>query len=97
MDSLMDRVVRRHPEAGLQRFGGRLMAVTPDDKLHSFEDEAGASEVGERIVDLADGKRTVREIVRVLCDEFEVDEGTCERDTASFVRLLVERKVLVLD
>ena len=93
----MERVVRRHPEAGLQKFSGRLMAVTPDDKLHSFEDDAGASEVGERIVELADGQRTVEDIVRVLCDEFEVDQKTCESDTTAFVQLLVERKVLVLD
>lgn len=93
----MDRVVRRHPDAGLQRFGGRLMAVTPDDKLHSFEDDAGASEVGARIVELSDGRRTVREIVRVLCEEFEVDEDACARDTAAFVIRLTDRKVLVLD
>lgn len=97
MGTLMDRVVRRHPEAGLQKFGGRLMAVTPDDTLHSFEDDGGASEVGERIVELSDGTRTVRDIVRALCDEFEVDAGTCERDTNAFVQLLVDRKVLVLD
>lgn len=94
----MDRVVRRHPDVGLQRFGGRLLAVTPDDKLHSFEDAAGErSEVAERIVELSDGVRTVRDIVDVLMTEFEVDRATCERDAEAFVQLLLDRKVLVAE
>jgi hypothetical protein len=90
-------VPRLHPEAGLQRVSGKLMAAGPDDFLHRFEDAQGqVSEVAERILELVDGRRTVADIAAVLCDEFEVEPEACRQDTAAFVRLLVEKKVLVL-
>jgi hypothetical protein len=97
MGDLMDAVPRLHPGAGVQRVGDRLLAVGPDAHLHTFEDEAGqVSEVAERIVELVDGRRTVGEIVSALCEEFEVEPGVCGQDTVAFVRLLVEKEVLVL-
>ena len=87
-------VVRVHPETGAQRVGGRWAAASPDGGWHTFEDEAGVSEVGERIMDLIDGRRSVADIVAVLCEEFEVDRSTCEKETLAFVAKLVEKKVL---
>lgn len=90
-------VPRVHPEAGLQRVSGKLMAAGPDEFLHTFEDAQGqVSEVAERILELVDGRRTVADIVAVLCDEFEVEPEACRQDTVAFVKLLVEKKVLVL-
>ena len=44
-------VPRVHGETALQKVGGRWVAATPDDQLHSFEGADGVvSEVGERIV-----------------------------------------------
>lgn len=91
-------VPRVHPEAGVRRVGDRLMAASSDDRLHVFEDQAGdASQVAERIVELADGRHTVEEIAAALCGEFEVERGVCAADTLEFIRQLVARKVLVLE
>ena len=93
----MSAVPRLHAEAGVQRVGGRLLAVGPDEHLHTFEDASGeVSEVAERIVELVDGRRTVAQIVDLLCAEFEVEPRVCREDTVAFVRLLVEKKLLVL-
>ncbi|HEX8697628.1 MAG TPA: PqqD family protein [Myxococcaceae bacterium] len=90
-------VPRIHPDTGVQRVGGRLMAAGPDEHLHTFEDARGqVSPVAERIVELVDGRRTVADIAAVLCDEFEVEPEACRADTVAFVKLLVEKKVLVL-
>ena len=90
-------VPRLHPDTGVQRVGGRLMAAGPDEHLHTFEDARGqVSQVAERIVELVDGRRTVADIVAVLCEEFEVEPEACRADTVAFVKLLVEKKVLVL-
>lgn len=72
------------------------MVATPDDQLHYFVDDGSEepSAVGDRILDLSDGTRTVREIARVVCDEFEVDAECALRDTLDFIRQLMERKVL---
>jgi pyrroloquinoline quinone biosynthesis protein D len=85
-----------HPEAGVQRADGRLLAVGPADLLHIFEDEeAQVSEVGERIVELADGRRTVAQIVDALCSEFDVELERCKTDTVEFLKLLVQRQLMV--
>lgn len=70
------------------------MAATPDDALHTFEGQGGVSEVGERIIALVDGRRTVGEIVAVLQDEFEVTQAECEQQTVQFIEILVQKKVL---
>lgn len=97
MGDVMEMVPRLHPDAGVQRVGDRTLAVGPDDTLHTFEDEGGeVSEVAERILELVDGRRTLGDIVSALCEEFEVEPAVCREDTVTFVRLLVEKKVLVL-
>jgi hypothetical protein len=87
-----------HPGAGIERVGDQLMAASPDDHLHRFvEDDETPSHTAERIVQLADGSRTVSQIARAISEEFEgasleqVLEDVCE-----FLRVLVERHVLVL-
>jgi len=90
---VLDRVVRVHPDAGLQQFGCRYMAVTPDGQLHTFDDE-GSAGPGERILGLVDGRRTVGQIVEVLLSEYEVDRSDCVRDTKAFVEALIARRVL---
>jgi hypothetical protein len=98
MSELLDKRPSLHPTAAVERVGDRLMVATDDDRLHVLASEANSpSEVGERIVALSDGQRTVRDIAQVVFEEFEVDLDTALSDTAGFVELLVERKVLILD
>lgn len=93
----LNDIPRVHGETALQKVGGRWVAATPDDQLHSFEGADGVvSEVGERIVELIDGKRSVEEIVKVLLDEFEVTREVAESDTLNFIGLLAEKHVLSL-
>jgi hypothetical protein len=90
-------VVERHPDAGFQRVDDRLLVAGPNDFLHTFEDECGeSSDVAERIVDLADGTRTIAQITDSLCAEFDVDPERCRVDTIDFIQLLVDRHILVL-
>jgi len=89
---------RLNPEIALERVAGRLMAAGNSDVLHLFEEPTGErSEVGERIVELCNGTRSVSEVVSALCDEFEVDADTCRADTMAFVELLISRQILTLD
>lgn len=87
-----------HPGAGIERVGERLMAASPDDHLHHFvEDDQSPSHTAERIVELADGTRTVQQIAEQLCAEFDGAElPQVLDDVRDFVGTLVERSVLVL-
>ena len=54
------------------------------------------NEVGARIWALADGTRTLRQIVAALCDEYEVDHAQAEADVIDFVAQLAERGIISL-
>lgn len=90
----LSSVLKVHPQTGAQRVGGRWAAATADGGWHTFEDPEGVSDVGERIMDLIDGQRSVEQIIGVLCEEFDVEPAVCERETLAFVRMLVEKQVL---
>ena len=93
----LSAVPKVHPETALQKVGGRWVAATPDDQVHSFEGDDGVvSEVGERIVELIDGKRSVEEIIQTLLSEFDVPREVAESDTLDFIGLLAEKHVLSL-
>jgi hypothetical protein len=83
-----------HPETALQKVAGRWMAATPDDRLHTFEGAEGVSDVGERIIELIDGVKTVEQIIESLVEEFDVSRASAEQDTREFIGLLVSKHVL---
>lgn len=98
MGSGLEGIPRLHPEAGVQKVGKRILAISPGDWLHTFEDESGnVSEVGERIIELIDGSRAVDQIVDVLCEEFEVEREQCKSDAQAFILLLAERQVVIFE
>lgn len=90
----LQSVPRVHDEAAVRQVGGRWVAATSDDRLHTFGGPEGVSEVAERIVSLVDGVRTVEEIVRALIEEFEVSREVAEADTLQFISELVHKQVL---
>ncbi|MBK7862800.1 MAG: PqqD family protein [Archangiaceae bacterium] len=90
----LSSVLAIHPETGAQRVGGRWAAASADGRWHTFEDGEGVSEVGERIMDLVDGQRTVGGIIDVLVAEFDVERSICTEETLAFVTMLVEKQVL---
>jgi Coenzyme PQQ synthesis protein D (PqqD) len=87
-----------HPDAGFERVDGRLMVASLDDMLHRFvEDDESPSYTAERIVELSDGTRTVRQIAAQIAEEFEgAAPEAIAADVRSFVSQLVEGGVLVL-
>lgn len=90
-------VPRVHPEAAAQKVGGRWVAATVDERLHSFEgDDGSVSEVGERVMELVDGRRTVGQIIEVLLEEFDVTRDVAEREVLDFIALLAGKQVLAL-
>lgn len=98
MRELLTSRPKLHPDIAMERVSGRLMAAGRSDLLHIFEDDAGErSEVGERVVELSDGQRTVEGIVEALCEEFEVEQERCRVDVLGFVEKLVSLEILTLE
>ncbi len=71
---------------------GVAVAVTSSDNtLHTFENE-----VATEIWGLADGRRSVGEIVERIVADFEVERARAEQDVVDFMHLLGERGLLDL-
>lgn len=53
--------------------------------------------VGARIWQLSDGDRTVREIVRILIEEFDADEATIRDDAMRFIDELAGARLISME
>jgi len=52
--------------------------------------------VGARIWDLVDGSLKIKEIINIICKEFETDRNAVVKDTLEFIDDLTEKHLLYL-
>jgi len=65
--------------------------LTPEDgMLHNL------NPVATRIFELANGKRTVKDIIKRVLEEFQADEKAVTRDVPDFIDDLLHKKMLIL-
>ncbi len=69
---------------------GELVVVMPDQGKFVV-----LNATGSRVLQLADGQRTLRDIAQTIAAEFNADVSLVEQDVLQFAASLVERKVLV--
>lgn len=88
---MLDKVVSRNKDVAWRVLDGEAILISAEESmLHSLD------EVGTRIWELADGVNTVRDIVRLICDEFEVDPAQAEQDVIEFVTNLASDQLRLL-
>jgi hypothetical protein len=78
--------------------GGETIMVPIAGGAGDLESIYGVNELGERIWCLLGGKKSIKEVVQAIMDEYEVDPDEAEKDVRDFVRALenfglVERAV----
>ncbi len=77
------------------------LALDPRVRFRRFEDEGIVinqktaealviSEVGTRLLEMADGKRTLAQCIELLGEEFEADSTVLEQDVVRFAAELVD-------
>jgi hypothetical protein len=54
----------------------------------------GLNAVGSRIWELLESPKTVGQLCRQICEEFEVDEQTCEAAVVIFVDDLIKNRIV---
>jgi hypothetical protein len=75
---------------------GELIIVPLVSGIGDIEDELYTmNETGKAIWDRLDGKRTLRDVIKGLSDEFEASSEQIERDVIGLVKELVKRRMLV--
>ncbi|HEX8155396.1 MAG TPA: PqqD family protein [Thermoanaerobaculia bacterium] len=81
------------------------LAVEPHVRFRRFESEGViiqqtnaealvVNEVGSRLLEIADGTRTLREIVTLLAAEYDESDEAIERDLLGFAQELVDAGVV---
>ena len=89
--SLLDKCPSKHPRTASRVIDGEAVIVVCDEDLIKV-----LNRLGSRIWELADGRRTVREIAREICSEYEVDGEQAEKDTVEFVEELLKSRMMYL-
>ena len=80
-----------HPQVISRTIEGEAVIVLPESG------QVGVlNEVGTRVWELADGTRSLEEIVAAIVEEFEATPERAKQDVDAFVRELVEKKMLIL-
>jgi hypothetical protein len=81
---------------------GRTVHNRPDDRLEAVLvlPTRGRinvlNEIGARIWSLADGTRSVKEVAAAICEAYDIDLETAEKDTLEFLEILLDRGVIQL-
>jgi len=54
------------------------------------------NEIGGRVWELADGARSISDIITIICQEYAVEEHIAHSDVTAFIGELVDKGVLSL-
>jgi hypothetical protein len=84
------------------------LVLDPHVRFRRFEEEGVlvnqksaealvVNEVGARLLEVADGKRTIAECAALLVDEFDTEPAVIEQDLLAFAGALVEAGVAVAE
>ena len=86
-----DDVFALSPDVVTRESGDELVVVLPDQGKYFV-----VNATGMRMMELADGTRTLRQIADMIADEFDADVERVRADVISFTASLIARKALVL-
>lgn len=85
----MNGRLRRRPEVRWRRVGAEMVVLQ-----QSRNEVLALDDLGARVVELADGERTLDEMIDRLLPDFEVDRATLAADVGRFVAELLAAGVL---
>ena len=87
-----DKTIAMKSDRSVSRIiDGEAVVVEPKDAMINI-----INETGTRIWELADGKRTVREIAGLIAEDFDVSRDRALADTAEFLLDLKEKGLVIL-
>lgn len=88
---MLNQFPQQNPDTPARSIDGEALVITPHDShLHTLNATATA------IWDLADGARSLEEIVDVVVERFEVSRDVAVADARAFVEEATSRGLLLL-
>ena len=89
--SKLNAIVAPHPQVVAQMLPAEAVLLLP-----SKGEVKVLNDVGARIWALLDGKRTLSEIIELVCAEYAVLQAQAKKDVLEFVGELAQRNLVVL-
>ena len=86
MQAQANSIFRKHPHVSLMRMAGEGLMVIPGGS-----EQVVLNDVGTRLVEEMDGKRTLAEIARVLAEEYDAPPQVIENDLLELTADLLGR------
>ncbi len=84
----LNKRFKKQPSIVSREIAGELILVPIRSKTAEIDSLFTLNEVGARIWQLIDGQKTVREIVKVIVLEYEVESAEAEKDTEEILQQL---------
>ena len=92
----MDRVLARSDDVVARVIDGAVIIVPLTTGIGDMEDDLfSLNETGTSIWNLLDGRRTIKEIIATLEEEYMAGPGEIVQDVLGIVEELVKRRILV--
>jgi hypothetical protein len=89
MEDVLQRRPAHHPRTASRVFSGEAVIITAaENKVRML------NPVGSRIWELADGTRTIAQIVDILTAEYDVDPAHAERATLEMLETLADKDLV---
>ncbi len=85
----LDTVYERNERVVSRRIVDELILVPVRESVAEMETLITLNEVGARIYELVDGKRSVKDICGTIVEEFDVSAETVEADVREFLEQLL--------
>jgi len=84
---MLDKVLARDENVAWRVIDGEAIILSAEDSsVHSLD------EVGTRIWEMADGKKTIKEIIEALLEEYDVEFDQLKQDVIDFVNELKSKE-----
>ena len=83
--------LRQNPNICSREFDGETVMM--DEKLENY---FGLDEIGTRIWQLLEQKRTIEQLCQQLVREYNVDFDQCHADIEPFLRQLIDDNMLIM-
>jgi len=84
---MLDKILARDENVAWRIIDGEAIILSAEDSsVHSLD------EVGTKIWELADGKKTVKEIIEALHEEYDVEFDQLKQDVLDFITELQKKE-----
>ena len=85
----------KNPEFEITEISGEYLAVPVGESTHNFRGIVALNNASAFLLERMETQKSKRDLVNMLCSEFDVDEITAQHDVESFVDKLLSIGVIL--